>query len=340
MKHLLRSCIMILLVCGSMPLANAQDELSPIQEVQTRLVKIFGAGGIGGLHSYSTGFIISPDGYIATVWSHVLDPDVVTVVLGNGLKLDGRIVGAEPQLHLAILKVDADDLPYFDLDDAASAGTGQRVLAFGNMYKVATGDEPVSVMQGVIAAKTRLRARRGAFEVPFDGPVYVVDAITNNPGMGGGVLTTRDGRLLAMIGKELRNAETNTWINYAIPVDELADVAHQIKSGTFRRSDTPKSRTAPPQNYRAIDFGIVLIPDVLNRTPAYIDSLLPGSDAAQQDLRPDDLLLFINGELIQSCKELEAELGRLEESDIVQLVVRRGDSLVSVELEAPEKDEP
>jgi len=340
MKHLFRCSIVILVVCGIMPLASAQDELSPIEEVQTRLVKIFGAGGVGGLHSYSTGFIISPDGYVATVWSHVLDPDVVTVVLGNGRKLDGRVVGAEPQLHLAILKVDAEDLPYFDLDDAATAGTGQRVLAFGNMYKVATGDEPVSVMQGVIAAKTKLRARRGAFEVPFDGPVYVVDAITNNPGMGGGVLTTRDGRLLAMIGKELRNAETNTWINYAIPVDELADIAHQIKTGTFRRNDTPRDRKAPPQNYRAIDFGIVLIPDVLNRTPAYIDGLLPGSDAAKQDLRPDDLLLFINGELIQSCKELQSELGRQEEGDVVQLVVRRGDSLVSVELEAPEKDEP
>jgi serine protease Do len=47
--------------------------------------------------------------------------------------------------------------------------------------------------------------------------------------------------------------------------------------------------------------------------------------------------LFVNGELVQSCKELQSELGRLEEGDLVQLVVRRGDSLVSVELEAPEK---
>ncbi len=339
MTYRIRCCAAAALLCILAPPATAQEVMSPIETVQARIVKIFGAGGMGGLHSYSTGFIFSPDGYIATVWSHVLDPDVVTVVLNNGRKLDGRVIGAEPQLHLAILKVDATDLPYFDLDEAATAGTGQRVLAFGNMYKVATGDEPVSVLQGVIAAKTRLRARRGAFEVPFEGPVYVVDSITNNPGMGGGVLTTPDGRLLAMIGKELRNAETNTWINYAIPIDEMADVAMQIKTGEFRRRDDPEERKATPQNYLAVDFGIVLIPDVLNRTPAYIDSVIAGSAAEELGLRPDDLLLFVNGELVQSCKELQAALGRLEEGDLFQLVVRRGDNLVSIELEAPDKDE-
>ena len=73
------------------------------------------------------------------------------------------------------------------------------------MFKVATGDEQVSVLHGVIAARTKLTARRGNYETPYNGPVYVVDAITNNPGSGGGVLTTADGVLLGMIGKELRN---------------------------------------------------------------------------------------------------------------------------------------
>ena len=190
-------CWMILcaaLLCSANS-AAAQREGSPIEEVQRRVVKIFGAGGVKGLHSYGTGFLVSPQGHVATVWNHILDPDTVTVVLHDGSKYEGRVVGAEPQLHLAILKIEGEDLPHFDLADATSVGTGTRVLAFGNMYKVATGDEPVSVLQGVIAAKTQLRARRGAFEVPYDGSVYIVDAITNNPGTSGGILTTRDGRL-------------------------------------------------------------------------------------------------------------------------------------------------
>ncbi len=320
--------------------AAAQQANSAIEEVQRRVVKIFGAGGVRGLHAYSTGFLISPEGHVATVWNHVLDPDTVTVILHDGRKFEGRVVGAEPQLQMAILKIEGEDLPHFELADAGSAGTGTRVLGFGNMYKVATGDEPVSVLQGVVAAKTRLRARRGAFEVPYDGEVYIVDAITNNPGTGGGVLTTRDGRLLAMIGKELRNSETNTWINYAIPVEgEFADIAEQIMTDRFRSSRDEVKRDEPENKYRAVDFGIVLVPDVLFRTPAYIDHVLPKSPAAEAGLRADDLMLFVDGELVQSCKELEAELGRMEEGDFVPLVVRRGDELVTVELEVPDRDE-
>ena len=58
------------------------------------------------------------------------------------------------------------------------------MLAFSNLFGVATGDEPASVLHGIVAAKTRLEARRGVFDTPYKGPVYVVDAMTNNPGRG------------------------------------------------------------------------------------------------------------------------------------------------------------
>ena len=71
---------------------------------------------------------------------------------------------------------------------AVPADAGTRVLAFSNLFGVATGDEPASVQHGVIAVKTRLDARRGVFETPYHGPVYVLDAMTNNPGAAGGAL--------------------------------------------------------------------------------------------------------------------------------------------------------
>ena len=96
---------------------------------------------------------------------------------------------------------------------------------------------------GVVAAFTKLQTRRGTFEMPYDGNVYVVDAITNNSGAGGGVLTTRDGFLLAMIGKEVRNAETNTWLNYSVPVTELRQTIRDIISGNFTsRDQQPQER--------------------------------------------------------------------------------------------------
>jgi serine protease Do len=320
--------------------ARSGDVESVNRFVQPRMVKIFGAGGLRNLHHYSTGFIVSPEGHIATVWSHVLDRDEVTVILSNGRRETARVLGAEPQLDLAVLKINADipGLPSFDLTaDVAPGRAGTRVLAFSNMFMVATGDEPMSILHGVIAAETQLSARRGAFSVPYDGPVFIVDAITNNPGSGGGVLTRYDGKIVAMIGKELRNAESNTWINYAMPIQALAPVIDQIVSGNYVARVSPPQAEDNPRRYRPLDFGLVMIPDVVFRTPTYIDRVTPDSLAEQLDIRAGDLVLFVNDTLVQSAKEFERELGRLEPTDDLRLVLRRENDLITVETIVPRK---
>jgi serine protease Do len=343
-QRLLRTCLLILTVSvGSN--AHAQSGVESIATVSPKVVKIFGAGGGQKLHAYGSGFLVSPNGHIVTVWSHILDGDTVNVVLHDGRRYHGKVLGAEPPLDMAVLKIEAENLPYFDLSEAPSSGgsvsPGTRVLAFSNAFKVATGDEPVTVMHGVISAKTSLAARRGSFESPYTGPVYVVDAITNNSGAAGGVLTTRDGRLLGMLGKELRNTQTNTWLNYVMPISELKETIEQIVTGNFSKRRNPDHEDSPgkmrPRRYDAVDFGIVTIPDVLNRTPAYIDRILPGSQAEKVGLLPNDLILFAGDNLVQSCKLLREDLGRLEANDVLKIVVRRGDTLISVEVVAPRK---
>ncbi len=323
--------------------AAAQSEGDAIARTLPRVVKIFGSGGLRNLAGYGTGFLVSPEGHIVTVSSHILDNEEVVVVLNNGRRFPGVVIGYEPQQDLAVLKIDPKglDLPYFELDKRVTASSGARVLAFSNMFRVATGDEPVSVMHGVIAAKTRLSARRGAFDVAYDGPVYIIDSATNNTGAAGGVVTLQDGRLLGMIGKELRNTGSNTWVHYAVPVSELADLVEQIRTGNFR-SDSHKddeTKDAGKGRYTAVDFGMVLLPDVIERTPAYIDSVIAGSAAEKAGLKPDDLILFVNDDLVQSRRTLQGTLGRLEAGDALRLVVRRKNQLITIELAAPKKEE-
>lgn len=322
---------------ASVPAARADSLPQTIDAVQPKVVKIFGAGGLANLQGYGTGFLVSSDGHIVTVWSHVLDGDVVTVVLSDGRRFYGKLLGAEPALDLALLKIEAEDLPHFDVAQRGQAGPGARVLGFTNMFKVAAGDEPVSVLHGVVSAKTNLTARRGRFEVPYDGQVYIVDAVTNNPGSAGGVLTTYDGELLGMIGRELRNRESNTWINYAIPIEELAPTIALIRKGDFK-SDARPEEPLNAGRYVPLDFGIVLVPDVIYRTPAYIDDVLIDSQAARAGLQADDLIVFVNNDLVYSIRTLQEALGRLQVEDDLNLVVRRGNSLVSVTLRAERKD--
>lgn len=333
--------------------ASAQSTREAIEYALPRVVKIYGAGGIRKLHAYSTGFLVKAkfqpndkvvpgrdDIYIITTWNHVLDNNQVTVVLNDGRRFEAKVLGAEPQLHMAVLKpmTQGWDLPCFELDNLINAGAGSRILAFSNMFKVAAGDEAVSVLHGVIVSRTKLPVRRGAFDVPYDGTAYIVDAITNNSGAAGGIITTRDGKLLGMIGKELRNAESNTWVNYAIPITELNETIRQIITGDYvARKDEPK--TENPNRYNPLDFGLVLVPDVLFRTPPYIDSTLSDSPAADVKLRPDDLILFVNEELIQSIKTLNTELGKLEAGDTLRIIVRRDDQLISIEMPVISKKE-
>ena len=123
MRHLLLMICLTAVTCGAIPrAATAQSTRETIDHVMPRVVKIFGAGGIANLHAYGTGFLVSPDGHIATVWSHVLDTSAVTVVLDDGRRFYAEVLGAEPALDVAVIKIEAQNLPYFDLDDSGRAG--------------------------------------------------------------------------------------------------------------------------------------------------------------------------------------------------------------------------
>ncbi|QDT65371.1 S1C family serine protease [Calycomorphotria hydatis] len=320
-------------------IAAQQAWANPLPDALDRTVKIFGAGGLRGLESYSTGFLVSPEGHIATVWNHVLDVEPVTVVLNDGRRFDAKITGAYPEIDLAILKIDQEGrrFPAFDLEDIPTAGPGDRIYALTNMYKVATGDESVSVQRGVISAVSQLEGRSGRFKTPYDGNVYIFDAITNNPGSAGGIVINSSGKPIGIIGREIRNALSNTWVNYAIPLNDLKKPIQEIITGKSSE-DEDESEIVESSGVRPESLGIVMFPDVVPRTPAYIARVLPGSTAATLGLQPEDLIVFVNDELVQATTDFVRSLQQVEPEDEVRLVVRRGEQLLNLTLKVPKQE--
>ena len=329
----------------------AQEPFAAVaQKVNSKLVKVFGSGGFRGLVAYGTGIVVSPEGHVLTAASHLLDTPELRVHLYDGRRCIAQVVVVEPELDLALIKIEkVEDLPFFDVLAAAAkspAQNGDWVLGFSNQFEIATRGEPMSVQRGVISAYAKLPLQRGISEAPYHGEVYVVDAITNNPGAAGGALTTRSGELLGVIGKELRNSLSDTWINYAIPVQAkievregdkvtVVSVAEFVAKG-IKGEYKPTVRPERSKDAQGGYHGIVLVPNVVERTPPYIEEVHPNSPAAKAGLRPDDLVVYIDGEPVVSIATFREIMSKTRPGLTVKLEVRRGEKLVSAELKLEE----
>jgi S1-C subfamily serine protease len=346
--------------------ASASDPFNEVAAtVNQKIVKLFGAGGFRGVTNYGTGLLISPDGHILTCASQMLESSEIVVHLSDGRRMRAGVMVVEPELDIALLKIRVEgkkpdeptglDLPYFDLPAAAKrprAQPGDWVLGFGNSFEIAMRDEPVSVQRGVIAAYAKMHGRRGIFDFPYTGDVYVIDAITNNPGAAGGALTDRKGNLLGVIGKEIKNALSETWMNYAIPLAAEVEVKDGDKlvrisipmfvelgmKGQYKPVKRPEVTTGPG-GYHGIRF----VPNVLERTPPYVEDVVPGSPAAKAGIRVDDLISFIDGEPVYSIKSFHEAIKKTRPGMKVRFDVRRGDNLETIEFELgehPPKPQP
>lgn len=342
----------LLTVAAASAPASADESLAKVaSEVNKRLVKVFGSGGFRTLVDYGTGILVSPDGHVLTVANHLLDTPDLRVYLADGRRMKAKLLATEPQLDVALLQIEkVSGLPYYDIEELAKrevvpVGTG--VLAFSNMFKISEGDEPLSVMRGAVSAYAKLHGRRGIFDASFRNEVYVVDAITNNPGAAGGALTTRKGDLIGIIGKELRNSLTETYINYAVPLQSKVEAVRDDKTVTVSIADFVRlARTGEYKQLNPLEkregpggfHGIVLVlePAGLERTPPYVDTVIPNSPAARAGIRADDLIVYVNGEQVATIKKFRELVDSAPPGTEIQLEVRRGDKLDTVSFKMDE----
>lgn len=337
---------MVAIVCG-VSFLSAQDPVTKTAAAANKkMVKLFGIGGFKGLPSYGTGILVSPKGHILTVNNHIiLNTSGILVHLYDGRQYQAKVVTREPELDVALLKIDeeVDFLPHFDFAKEAArpkAEAGDWVIAMSNEFKIALRDEPMSVQRAVIAAAADLRGRRGVFDAPISGDVYFLDAVACNPGAAGGVVITRKGDLLGILGRELKDTRTDTWINYAVPIQMTADVHRddklvKVSMATFVKEamagkyiQSTKVRKEDKGGYH----GILLVVNAVSSTPPYVEEVTPKSPAALAGLRPDDLILYVEGESVPTIKTFREAMKAYEPGREVTMQLQRGNRLETVKL--------
>jgi S1-C subfamily serine protease len=356
-----------------------------IAAAQRRTVKVYGAG-IGCEHGYGTGILVSPDGDVITVLSLVLEATDLQVVTDDGRVHAAEVAHRDEYRQLALLKLSAPDdnvaaavpagrptsggdalspsepealardqaspsFAAFAPTDSASLRGGDWVLAVGNVFKVAEGDEPLSVMKGVVAGRSKLRATRGAQPFPYLGDVILLDAITSGPGSPGSAVVDLDGRLVGLVGKTVTADATNTFLNYALPAEELAAFLKDAQAA--RRAETRTSApaidtaanpdtgsatqpdTATVSNHNATGpayHGILLSKIAYHRQLPFVQRVIKGSPADRAGLKADDLIISANGTAIPHAGDFTELCERLHPGDELSLVVKRGDGLLNIRI--------
>lgn len=317
----------------------AEAEYPAVSTGQQVVVKLFGAG-VGTLDSYGSGILISQDGHVLTVWNHLVNTGFLTAVVPDGRRFRVNVVGTSLEHDVAVLKLAAEDDEIFDFVEWKTKGDvlpGESVLAFSNMFHVATGNEPVSVVHGVVACTVPLNAGLGRWTFPVKSPVYILDAITNNSGAAGGLLTSASGEPIGMLGREIRHRDTDMWVNYAVPLKDLQPaIAAILDSGRFESNVSADDRKSVLSDRQlTAGFGITLLPSVVETTPAYIDRIITGSVAQTAGLRRGDLVLMVGDDVVRSASDLRERLSRFRRGQPILVTVNRNEKLETISLRAP-----
>lgn len=313
---------------------DASDRLfaKAVKAAQLRTVKVFGAG-VGRAAGYATGIIVSPKGHILTANSVILSGDRIRIVLSKGQVRYARVLRRDPRIQTALLKIDDDTPMHFTLPDKLPADKGDWVVSVSNAFKVADGEEPLSVNLGIVSLVTRIRGKRGTQDVEYDADAVLIDAITSNAGAPGGAVVTTDGQLVGMVGRMLESKRTNVRLNYAVPSPLLARFVAG-KTAVAAKSGKTNSKTGP------VDLGIRLFKLGGKRAPAFVDRVVSGSPAAKAGIKRDDLVLSINGTKVKNVAEYEKLAEDLRGGKPIEVLIKRKQKLMRFPLRGMSTGKP
>ncbi len=290
-------------------ITDAVEKLSEsvVSISSTKLARDFRYGMVP-VKGMGSGLIIDPRGYIITN-NHVIDDaDRVEITLKDGRILSGDVIGADPATDMALIRVEAGDLPAANLGDSEKLKVGQIVLAIGNALGL-PGSPTVST--GVISALAR--PLPGA-DFIFEGLIQTDAAI--NPGNSGGPLADLNGNVIGINTAIIPFAQG---VGFAIPINTLKNVVEQIlKNGRVIRPWIGIYGTS-------LKLAIARTYDLTTDSGVLIVEVTPNSPAYEAGLGAGDIIVQIGDHKINQMKDLIVTLSKLSIGEEVSVhFVRRG----------------
>ncbi len=281
----------------------------------------FGFGGRGGggqreyktpdQHAAGSGVIISQDGYIVTNNHVVGQADEIMVKLNDNREFKGRIIGCDEATDLALVKIDAKDLPAIAIGNSDDLRLGEWVLAVGNPFNLTS-----TVTAGIVSAKARSLGANGVES-------FIQTDAAINSGNSGGALVNEKGELVGINAMLYSQTGSYTGYGFAIPTTIMTKVVDDLKAyGTVQRamlgvmgSDVSIYIDQEKAKGNDVDLGAV--------SGVWVSEVTDGSAAAEAGLRKGDVITRIDNRDVGKMAELQEQMAQHKPGDKVELTYMR-----------------
>ncbi|MBW8325827.1 MAG: Do family serine endopeptidase [Prolixibacteraceae bacterium] len=256
-----------------------------------------------------SGVIITPNGFIVTN-NHVVDgSDEIDVVLNDKREFKAKLIGTDPSTDLALLKIDATNLPVLAFSNSDDLKLGEWVLAVGNPFNLTS-----TVTAGIVSAKSR-DIGINPDQMRIESFIQTDAAV--NPGNSGGALVNTRGELVGINTAIASQTGSYSGYSFAIPANIVQKVVSDLKEfGDVQRAllnvriGTVDAETAKKYNLDKIE-GV------------FIGEVQPGGAAEQAGLKDNDVIISVDGVAVNSSAELQEQISKHRPGDKVALVIKR-----------------
>ena len=276
-------------------------------------------GGGGGFNrpqsqpttSFGSGVIISTDGYIITN-NHVIEgAREIEVHLNDNSQYTAKLIGSDPGTDIALLKIEADNLPTIPFGDSDAVQVGEWVLAVGNPFNLTS-----TVTAGIISAKARSTEMAGGSGNSRLGSFIQTDAAVN-PGNSGGALVNSKGELIGI--NNMIYSQTGNYAGYAfaVPINTAAKVVSDIKKyGIVQRAVIGVVGTdVTPEIKEKYNLKV--------NSGAFVQDFAEISAAYAAGVEKEDVITHVNGKPVEDMGQLQSQIGLYRPGDKITLTVDR-----------------
>ena len=263
--------------------------------------------------NFGSGVIINKSGYILTNAHVVKDLSSIKVTLTDRREYAAKLIGADDKSDIALLKIEASDLPVATLGNSGSLKTGEWVVAIGAPF----GFEN-SVTAGIVSAKNRALPQENY--TPF-----IQTDVAINPGNSGGPLFNLYGEVVGMNSQIYTRSGGFMGISFSVPIDVAIGVSEQLKkTGTVKRGQLGII-------IQEVSYDLATAFGLDRPRGALVTKILSDSPAIKTDLKAGDIILAVNGEVVEVSSDLPLIIGPTPPGSVVKLTVWRKGNTFEVE---------